>query len=299
MQVSPGKMPTVRQSQGVHEFRPAHLPLQCRDEPSHMRGHMGGYMGGHMGGYGLHRTGKRHRHPVGGHLDGRFRDAMLQAGVVNPPDAAANLPIWPHAMLYLRPQKGNPRALGSLQLASIGPELDVLAPAHKFLECLLIVEKHTVIHHSPVVVGQGLEERTPWHKLQIAGDRSLVVNPTPCASFSRKNIVLCRATDSARFRSSSDLSARPASSRRARSCQCRESRSPRLRCWRQNTCTAVAFSQKVRSANMTEGVGCGESNLRQIGCCVALDGACFTWLPGRACPELHRHLRPHEIVVRE
>ncbi len=49
------------------------------------------------------------------------------------------------------------------------------------------------------------------------------------------------------------------SSRRARSCQCLERRSPRCRCCQQKTWMAMAFSQKVRSASMTEGVAVGNA----------------------------------------
>ena len=69
----------------VGELRPAHLPFQGRNEPFHMGGHMGRYMRGHMGGDCRHLAREGHRQPIGGHLYGRFCDAMFQTGVVNTP----------------------------------------------------------------------------------------------------------------------------------------------------------------------------------------------------------------------
>ena len=75
----------------------------------------------------------------------------------------------------------------------------------------------------------------------MARDRGHIVNPVSGSILLAKNIDLCRATELVRFRSARAFWTMPASSRRTKSCQCLDNRSPRMRCWRQKICTAVAF----------------------------------------------------------
>ena len=69
--------------------------MKGRNKTGDLRSNMWGVMWGNMWGYmmGASRFLARegHRHPIGGHLDSWVCDAVLQAGVVNPPDAAADL----------------------------------------------------------------------------------------------------------------------------------------------------------------------------------------------------------------
>ena len=52
---------------------------------------MWGFMRGYMWGNGHFATREGHYHPIGGDLNDRLRNAVLQTGVANSADAAADL----------------------------------------------------------------------------------------------------------------------------------------------------------------------------------------------------------------
>ena len=65
------------------------------------------------------------------------------------------------------------------------------------------------------------------------------------------------------------------------------------------TCMAVAFSQKVRSANMTAGRAEGKVISGQKRRRIAFGSSLLARLAGRARAELHHHFRPDKTVVIE
>ena len=58
-------------------------------------------MGEHMGGNCRFLAREGHRQPIRGHMNIRFRNAVLQAGVVNSPDATADLLDQLHAVEHI------------------------------------------------------------------------------------------------------------------------------------------------------------------------------------------------------
>ncbi len=166
-------------------------------------------------------------------------------------------------------------------------------PLHQRIERFVLIKQHAIGKHPRIVIGKyglppaGSSCRSP----DTAASQSIRV---PVSSFSEKNIALWRASESTSERSPIALAATLASSRRARSCQWQDSRSPRRRSCRKKTWTAVTFSQNVRSASWTAGVAWGKA--RGPGTCTAASQATRMILRGspveRAEPD--HDLRAHQ-----
>ncbi len=66
---------------------------------------MWGFMRGYMWGNGHFATREGHYHPIGGDLNDRLRNAVLQTGVVNSADAAADLLDQLHTVEQIEEQR--------------------------------------------------------------------------------------------------------------------------------------------------------------------------------------------------